>query len=79
MGIDIQTNAGERFESHVMDLSDPKALERFPDLHFELIDATSGVDSVALYYKSVMNKKAMEIMFINEAGLVYRMIAHYTQ
>jgi hypothetical protein len=35
VGIDIQTNAGERFESHAMDLSDPKALERFPDESFD--------------------------------------------
>ena len=35
VGIDIQTNAGERFESHEMDLSDPKALERFPDESFD--------------------------------------------
>lgn len=35
VGIDIQTNAGERFESHAMDLSDPKALARFPDESFD--------------------------------------------
>lgn len=55
-----------------------KALERIPDLYFELIDVTQGVDSVALYYKSVMNKMAVEVMFLNEAGKVYKMIAHYT-
>ena len=35
VGTDIRTNAGERFESHAMDLSDPKALERFPDESFD--------------------------------------------
>ena len=35
VGIDIRRNAGERFESHAMDLSDPKALERFPDESFD--------------------------------------------
>ncbi|WP_309642200.1 nuclear transport factor 2 family protein [Flavobacterium sp.] len=55
-----------------------KALQRIPDLHFELLDVTQGVDSVALYYKSVMNKMAVEVMFLNEAGKVYKMIAHYT-
>jgi hypothetical protein len=35
VGIDIRSNAGERFESHAMDLSDPKALERFPDESFD--------------------------------------------
>ena len=55
-----------------------KALEKIPDLHFELVDVTQGVDSIALYYKSVMNKMAVEVMFLNEAGKVYKMIAHYT-
>ncbi|MDR6763520.1 ketosteroid isomerase-like protein [Flavobacterium sp. 2755] len=55
-----------------------KALHKIPDLHFELIEVTSGVDSVALYYKSVMNKMAIEVMFFNENGLVNKMIAHYT-
>lgn len=55
-----------------------KALERIPDLYFELVDVAQGVDSVALYYKSVMNKMAIEVMFLNESGKVYKMIAHYT-
>ena len=55
-----------------------KALLKFPDLHFELIEVTSSVNSVALYYKSIMNKKAIEVMFFNDKGLVNKMIAHYT-
>ena len=56
-----------------------KALDKLPDLHFELYDVAIGVDSIALYYKSVMNKKAMEVMFFNGHGKVYKMIAHYTE
>ena len=55
-----------------------KALAKIPDLRFELIEVTTGVDSIALYYKSVMNKMAIEVMFFNEHGLVNKMIAHYT-
>jgi ketosteroid isomerase-like protein len=55
-----------------------KALAKIPDLHFELIEVTTGVDSVALYYKSVMNKMAIEVMYFNEHGLVNKMVAHYT-
>ncbi|GAB3919900.1 nuclear transport factor 2 family protein [Larkinella terrae] len=55
-----------------------KALEKIPDLHFELIDVTEGVNSVALYYTSVMNKKAIEVMFFDEQGKVNKMVAHYT-
>jgi ketosteroid isomerase-like protein len=55
-----------------------KALEKIPDLHFELIDVSEGVNSVALYYKSIMNRKAIEVMFFNQSGKVNKMIAHYT-
>ncbi len=55
-----------------------KALERFPDLHFELLDIAAGVDSVVLYYKSVLDKKAMEVMFFDKQGKIYKVIAHYS-
>jgi ketosteroid isomerase-like protein len=55
-----------------------KALKRIPGLHFELVDVAEGVDSVALYYKSVMNKMAIEVMFFNNKGKVSKMFAHYT-
>lgn len=55
-----------------------KALQKIPDLHFELIDVMEGINSVALYYKSVMNKKAVEVMFFNGYGKVNRMYALYT-
>jgi hypothetical protein len=55
-----------------------KALDKIPDLHFELVEVTTGVNSVALYYKSVMNKMAIEVMFFNHEGKVNRMFAHYT-
>ncbi|HET6227888.1 MAG TPA: nuclear transport factor 2 family protein [Bacteroidia bacterium] len=55
-----------------------KALQKIPDLHFELYDVLEGVNSIALYYKSVMNKKAVEVMFFDEHGKVNRMYALYT-
>lgn len=55
-----------------------KALKKLPDLYFELYEVTSGVNSIALYYKSVMNKNSIEVMFFNEEGKVNRMFAHYT-
>lgn len=55
-----------------------RALERIPDLRFELYEVTSGINSVALFYKSVMNKKAIEVMFFDEYGKVNKMFAFYT-
>ncbi len=53
------------------------ALEKVPDLKFELIDIAQGINSIALYYKSIMNKMAIEVMFFNNEGLVEKVIVHY--
>jgi hypothetical protein len=55
-----------------------KALAKIPDLHFELYEVTEGINSIALYYKSVLNKKAIEVMFFNSDGKVNKMFAYYT-
>ena len=55
-----------------------KALEKNPDLKFELYEVTSSINSVALFYNSVMNKKAIEVMFFDENGKVNKMFAFYT-
>lgn len=54
-----------------------KALDKFPDLHFKLIHSTAGVGSVALFYQSIMEKHAVEVMFFNEEGKINKMFAHY--
>ena len=54
------------------------ALGKVPDLHFELVECTQGVDSIALYYKSVMGKMAVEVMFFDAQGKISKVIAHYT-
>ena len=54
------------------------ALEKMPDLKFELVNVAESIDSIALYYKSVMGKMAIEIMFFDRDGKVNRAIAHYT-
>ena len=54
------------------------ALKKVPDLYFELKEVTEGVESVAIYYTSVLGKMAIEVMFFNEEGMVNKVIAHYT-
>jgi hypothetical protein len=54
------------------------ALQKVPDLRFDLIEATAGIDSVAIYYKAVLNKRAIEVMFFDHAGKVERVVVHYT-
>ncbi|MDH3974749.1 MAG: nuclear transport factor 2 family protein [Deltaproteobacteria bacterium] len=53
------------------------ALEKVPHLHFEFIDVTESIDSIAIYYKSVFDKKAVEVFFFNDSDKVSKVIAHY--
>lgn len=54
-----------------------KGLEAYPDLRFELIEVLEGVDSITLYYHSVKNLMAAEVMVFNEKGKIRRVLAHY--
>ncbi|HOZ45189.1 MAG TPA: nuclear transport factor 2 family protein [Candidatus Hydrogenedentes bacterium] len=54
------------------------ALRKVPDLRFELVDYAQGVESIAVYYRSVMNKMAIEVMHFSAEGKVSRVVAHYT-
>lgn len=53
-----------------------KALERAPDLRFELIEALAGVDSVAIYYRGARGMAA-EVFFFDADGKVLKSCAHY--
>ena len=48
-----------------------------PDLHFELLDVCAGVNSIAVYYKSVMDKLALELVEFDAVGKVGRVVVHY--
>jgi hypothetical protein len=54
-----------------------EALERFPQLHFELLSVFLGIDSIALYYKSVGGRLAIEVFSFNAEGKVSRAHAFY--
>ncbi len=73
MGIDSGTLRGKALVRQYWEA----ALKRVPDLHFELIECTQSIDSLAIYYQSVMAKKAIEVMFFDPEGKVTKVIAHY--
>jgi ketosteroid isomerase-like protein len=52
------------------------ALERLPDLHFDLANILVGVDSITLYYKGHRGFSA-ELLFFDETGMVFKAFAHY--
>ena len=54
-----------------------KALERIPDLHFDLIEVLTSVDSITIYYHAVLGKRAAEVLWFDANGKVSRAIAHY--
>ncbi len=56
-----------------------RALEKMPDLQFELLDVFAGVDSIAVYYRSVLNKRAIEVMFFGEGNKVTNVVVHYSR
>lgn len=53
-----------------------KALERAPDLRFELLATLLGAHSVVIYYRGVRGASA-EIFFFDEDGSVVEAAAHY--
>lgn len=54
-----------------------KALDKFPNLHFELLNIYSCVDSIIIQYKSVQNKTACEYIELNDNGKIIKVKAHY--
>ena len=53
------------------------ALERIPDLHFELLDVFTCIDSVTIYYRAVQGKLATEVFFFSPELKAYKALAHY--
>jgi SnoaL-like domain len=53
-----------------------KALQLFPNLHFELVATLVGVNSITLYYKGVSGPAA-EVFHFNQDGKITSAYAHY--
>ncbi len=53
------------------------ALEKIPDLHFELCGVFRGVNSLVVLYKGARDALATEAFFFDENGVVARACAHY--
>jgi ketosteroid isomerase-like protein len=55
-----------------------RGLENYPDLKFVPLQILIGVDSIVIYYRSVQDLLAAEFMLVNEAGLITKIVAHYS-
>lgn len=54
-----------------------KAMVSYPDLHFDLHEVLSCMNTVIIYYTSVKGKKAAEFFVFNEEGKVFQAMGHY--
>lgn len=77
----IATLAGSE-DGVLLDTTDLKqyfmsGLDKYPQIHFQLKEVLTGKDSVAVYYQSVKDLMACEIMFLNDKGKVYKVLNHY--
>jgi hypothetical protein len=52
-------------------------LTSYPELHFQPIAALGGIGSIALHYRSVEDRPAIEVMEFDTRGQVCRAAAHY--
>jgi ketosteroid isomerase-like protein len=49
-----------------------EALRRMPDLHFDLLGVTVGHDAVAIRYTNQAGMESVEILLLDDDGLVIR-------
>jgi hypothetical protein len=54
-----------------------RALERFPDVHFDLLHVLTGVNSLTLVYQSNRSGLVAEVFTLDEAGLISTAAAYY--
>ncbi len=54
-----------------------KGLSSYPDLHFELFEVLTGVNSLVVYYRGINNLLAAEAMVLDKEGKITQVFAHY--
>jgi hypothetical protein len=55
-----------------------RGLASYPALHFRPIAALGGVGSIALHYRAVEGRQAIEVMELDSRGQVRSAAVHYT-
>jgi hypothetical protein len=54
-------------------------LAQQPPLHFELLKVFTGVNSIALHYRTASGRLAVEVLVFNDQGEVIQGSAHYSE
>ena len=55
-----------------------RGLEAYPQLRFELLETTWGVNSVVIFYRNQNGTMVGEFMEMDSSGKVTRMVANYS-
>ena len=63
-------STGELNGKHAISDYWKKALEKYPQLHFELISSYEGVDCLAIHYKGINNTLVLEVMRFDGNGKI---------
>jgi hypothetical protein len=56
-----------------------RGLAAYPELEFDLHEGLPGAGSVAVRYRSVGGREAIEVMELDAGGLVDRVTVHYSE
>ena len=56
-----------------------KGLSAYPELNFELRGVLSGIRSITLYYRSLNDMLAAEVMILDKDSRIARVIAIYSE
>ncbi len=54
-------------------------LQKFPTLHFSLINTLKGVDSLMIYYRGIHQQTTAEVFWFDEQGRVHRAAVYYPE
>ena len=68
---------GEVRGRHALRAYFERGLATYPRLHFEPIAALGGIGSIALHYRAVEDREAIEVMELDARGQVCRVAVHY--
>jgi hypothetical protein len=71
------TPDGEVRGLHALRAYFQRGLAAYPALHFQPIAALGGIGSIAVHYRSVEDREAIEVMELDARGQVRRAAVHY--
>ena len=55
-----------------------RALNKYGSIQFKIVDVLVGLESIAVYYESVNEMMACEIMYVDSDGKVNHVVNHYS-